>query len=130
MVTDPVADFITRLRNGSAAGRATVTVDFSNLTMAIAEKLAAAGLLKAAVKKGKKTRKFIEVELAYQDGRPRITNVKRLSKSSRRVYLGWRAIRPVRQGHGQLIISTARGVLTGAEARRLKVGGEPLFTIW
>ncbi|MBI2100783.1 MAG: 30S ribosomal protein S8 [Candidatus Vogelbacteria bacterium] len=130
MVTDPIADFITRLRNGSSVGQSTVAVDFSNLTMAIAEKLAAVGLLKAVVKKGKKTRKIIEVELAYQKGRPLITNAKRLSKSSRRVYLGWRAIRPIRQGYGQLIISTARGVLTGDESRRLKVGGEPLFTIW
>ncbi|MBI4136292.1 MAG: 30S ribosomal protein S8 [Candidatus Vogelbacteria bacterium] len=130
MVTDPIADFITRLRNASAVGRSTVTVDFSNLTMAIAEKLTAAGLLKAVVKKGKKTRKFIEVELVYKDGRPRITGARRLSKTSRRVYLGVRAIRPFRQGYGQLILSTPRGILTGDEARRLKVGGEPLFTIY
>lgn len=130
MNADLIADFVTRLRNASAVGKPTVTVDFSNLTMAIAERLTAIGLLKTAVKKGKKTRKFIEVELAYQAGRPRITGAKRLSKSSRRVYLGWRAIRPFRQGYGQLIISTPRGVLTGDEARRLQVGGEPLFAIW
>jgi len=130
MVTDPIADFITRLRNASAVGRPTVTVNFSNLIMAIAEKLTAAGLLKAVVKKGKKTRKFIEVELVYKDNRPRITGVRRLSKTSRRVYLGIRAIRPFRQGYGQLILSTPRGILTGDEARRLKVGGEPLFTIY
>ena len=82
------------------------------------------------VKKGKKTRKFIEVELVYKDNRPRITGVRRLSKTSRRVYLGIRAIRPFRQGYGQLILSTPRGILTGDEARRLKVGGEPLFTIY
>lgn len=131
MVTDPIADFIVRLRNASAVGKPTVTVGYSNLKMAIADTLLAAGLIKGAVKKGKKIKKSIEIELAYRAvGGPKISRVIRVSKPSRRVYLAARAIRPFRQGYGQIIISTPRGVLTGEAARRAKVGGEVLFKVW
>lgn len=130
MINDPIADFIVRLQNGSAARRASVTVGFSNLNMVLAEKLAAAGFIKGAVKKGKKTKKVIEIELAYRGREPRLAGVRRVSKLSRRVYLGARSLRPFRQGYGEYLISTSRGVMTGAEARAAKVGGEVLFAIW
>ncbi len=130
MVNDPIADFIIRLKNASAVKQALVLVDFSNLKLAIAEKLARLGFLKSISKKGKKIKKLLEVELIYKNGKPLITGTKRISKLSRRVYLGSKAIRPFRQGYGYLIISTPKGILTGDEARLAKVGGEPLFTIW
>lgn len=130
MTTDPISDFIICLKNGAAVRKPAVTTGFSNLKLAVAEKLIALGFIKSAVKKGKKTRKNLEIELAYQNGRPRLTGVRRLSKSSRRLYLGARRIWPFRQGYGQIILTTSRGILTGDEARAAKIGGEPLFKIW
>ena len=130
MNTDSISDFIICLKNGSAVRKPAVTVGFSNLKMAVAEKLIVLGFIKGAVKKGKKTRKNLEIELAYKDNRPRITGVRRMSKSSHRLYLGARGIWPFRQGYGQVILTTSRGIMTGDEARAAKIGGEPLFKIW
>ena len=130
MVTDPIADMITRLRNAARARLPTTTVEFSNLKMAVAQALLESGFITTAIKKGKKVRKIIEMTLAMRGREPKLTEVIRVSKSSRRVYQGARDLQPVRQGFGELIISTPRGVMTGSAARRAKVGGEVLFKIW
>ncbi|MEK7585386.1 MAG: 30S ribosomal protein S8 [Patescibacteria group bacterium] len=130
MNSDPIADFIIQLKNAALSAKPSVVVPASNLKLAIAEKLIATGFLKGVAKKGKKTKKYLEVELAYVNGSPKIAGVKRVSKTSRRVYLGNQSIRPFRQGFGQMILSTPKGILTGDEARTAKVGGEALFTIW
>ena len=131
MVSDPVADFITRLTNAGAIRKASVSIPFSNFKMAIAEKLKDAGFIKSIDKKGKKVKKTLEVALKYDEaGNHVINGVKRISKPGRRMYKGSNEIIPVRYGHGQLILSTPKGVLTGKEARKEKVGGEALFEIW
>jgi len=130
MVTDPIADLITRLRNAARAGLPTAVVEYSNFKMAVAQVLLECGFITAATKKGKKVKKVIEMALAYTGRRPKLTGAIRVSKPSRRVYQGARDLRPVRQGYGELVISTPRGVMTGTAARRAKVGGEALFKIW
>jgi len=130
MSTDSISDFIIALKNGSMGGKPTVVTSFSNLKLAVAEKLATIGFIKGVVKKGKKMRKNIEIELAYSGREPKISGVKRMSKTSNRVYLGAREVWPFRQGFGHLILTTPRGIMTGAEARAAKVGGEVLFKIW
>lgn len=128
---DVIGDFIIRLKNGGAAKKTSVSVPFSAFKLAIAEKLKDAGYVKAVEKRGKKVRKTIEVLLKYDDaGRPAIRGVKRISKPGRRLYRSVLEIMPVRYGHGALILSTPKGVLTDKEARKERVGGEALFEIW
>jgi len=112
-----------------------VVFTHSNVKMAILECLAKAGFVAGVSKKGKKSKKngpqYIETTLAYDaDGRPRISDAKRLSKTSKRVYISAKEIRPVRSGYGVLVLSTPKGVLTGDEAKKQRVGGEVLFSVW
>lgn len=131
MVTDPVGDLIIRLKNAGAVKKASVSVPFSTFKMAIAEKLKNAGYIQSVDKKGKKVRKTIDIALKYNAaGAHVIHGVKRVSKPGRRLYRAAREIVSVRYGHGSLILSTPRGVMTDKEARKEKVGGEALFEIW
>lgn len=129
-MTDPIGDFIIRLKNASAAGRDSLSVPYSELKSRAAEVLREEGFIKSSVKRGKKSQKFIDIELFYNEKKPRIHGVRRISKPSRRLYLGHRDILPVKQGFGLSVISTPAGVMSGRDARKLKVGGEPLFEIW
>ena len=131
MITDPVGDFIIRLTNAGAVKHATVSVPFSNLKLAIAEKLKDAGYVTGVDKKGKKVKKTLEVTLKYNaDGSPFIEGVKRVSKPGRRMYKSVHEITRVRYGHGALVLSTPQGIKTDKEARKEKVGGEAMFEIW
>lgn len=130
MVTDPIADFIIQLKNAGAVGKAEVSLPFSNLKLAVAEKLKEAGYIVSAEKKGKKVKKTLAVTLKYEDGTHVIHDVKRISKPGRRMYRTVSEIVPVHYGHGALILSTPKGILTDKEARKEKVGGEALFEIW
>ena len=131
MVTDPIADFINQIKNAGAAKRDVVSVPFSKFKYAVAHKLKDAGYIKAVAKKGKKTRKSVEIEILYTPaGTPKINGVKRVSKPSRRVYERADSIRNVKYGKGALILSTPKGVLTDKEARKEQVGVEALFKIW
>ena len=131
MITDPIGDLIIRLKNGSDVKKTQVSIPFSMFKMAIAEKLKDAGFVKSVEKKGKKVKKTIDVTLVYDAaGTPKIQGVKRISKPGRRLYRSVNDIVPVRYGHGAIILSTPKGVLTGTEARKAQVGGEALFEIW
>lgn len=131
MVNDPIGDLIVQLKNAGDVKKASVSVPFSMFKMAIAEKLRDAGYVKAVEKKGKKVKKTIDVLLKYDEaGKHVINGVKRISKPGRRLYRGAKEIVSVRYGHGSLVLSTPRGVLTDKEARKEKVGGEALFEIW
>lgn len=130
MVVDPVSNFITKLKNASLAGKTTVEVPHSKFIEAIANLLKQENFIKDIVKKGKKVVKSLEVELIYEEGRPRITDVDRISKFSRRVYKGAKDIKPVRNGLGVLVLSTPKGIVTDKTAKKEKIGGEALFKIW
>lgn len=130
MITDPISDFLIQLKNGNRAKRESVTLPASNLKLATAEALVKAGYLKSVVRRGKKVKKFLTCELVYLDGEPKITQVKRLSRPSRRIYFNTGDIKSVRQGFGTLFLSTPKGVMTGKEARDAKLGGEALFEIF
>jgi small subunit ribosomal protein S8 len=130
MRTDPLSDLIIRLKNAQLAGQTMTSIPFSELKWAVVESLRGAGYLKAVSKRGKKVKRFIEAELLYTENGPRISEARRISKPSRRVYHRAAEIRPVRQGYGVAIYSTSQGIMTDAEARQAKVGGEALFKIW
>ncbi len=130
-MTDPISDMIVRLKNARMAGKDVAEVPLSRLRLAVAEKLMERGVIARVVKRGKKTRQSLELTLARDgEGMYRFTDVDRVSKPGRRVYVGAGEIQGVRGGTGFLLVSTPKGVLFGDEARKENVGGEVLFKIW
>lgn len=111
------------------ARKESVSIPFSQMKRAIAEVLAREGYVADVDGKSAKGGP-LTLSLVYKDGRPAINGIKRISKPSRRAYMGVRDMRPVRRGHGLLVLSTPLGVVTGKEARVKRVGGEALFEIW
>jgi small subunit ribosomal protein S8 len=129
-MTDPISDMFNRIRNAKALLKPRVEVPFSNLKYEIAKILEKEGYIEKAEKKGKKTKKTIEISLKYLDKQCVISELKRVSRPGQRVYLPRKAIRRVRGGYGISIISTSRGLMTDKEARKQKIGGEIICQIW
>ena len=129
-MTDPIADFFNRIRNGYAAKNAAVLIPYSKLKEEIARLLQAKRSIARSEKKGRKIRKFLEVHLRYDGTKPAIRGVKRISRPSRRLYIKASDIRSVRQGFGFLIVSTSKGLMTGEDARKAHLGGETIAEIW
>ncbi|MBX4198434.1 30S ribosomal protein S8 [Candidatus Parcubacteria bacterium] len=127
---DPISNLIVQIKNASDAGKDMVTVPYSRMKEEILTVLEKEGFVKSVAKRGKKIHKSIDVGLMYDTYGPRVKGVKRMSHLSKRMYGGVKDLRPVKQGHGVLVITTPKGILTDAEARRQKVGGELLFKIW
>jgi small subunit ribosomal protein S8 len=131
MVNDPIGDFIIQIKNAGMVRKATVSVPYSKLKHAIADKLVDSGFVEGAEKLGQKVKKELKVTLKYNDsGKHFIMGVKRVSKPGRRLYVGADQIFPVKFGKGKRILSTPAGILTGEEAKKKNVGGEDLFIIW
>lgn len=129
-MVDPISSLIIKLKNANVAGKTSVTFPYSKMREAILMTLQKEGYVKAVSKKGKKVMKEIEAELVYDNGAAKISGVEQISKQSRRIYQGASEIRTVRNGFGALILTTPKGILTGKDARKEKVGGEVLFRIW
>lgn len=127
---DPIADFFIRVKNGYRARKTAVVVPHSKMRAEIARILAERGYLEGVEKKGRKVRKFLELKLRYTGAIPAFTDVKLISKPSRRLYVKRSEIRSPRQGFGMLIVSTPKGLLTGEEARKAGVGGEAIAEVW
>ncbi len=130
MVTDPISDFIIRIKNGSDAKKPVVIVSYSKFAENIAHALKKAGYIASVEKKGKVFTRDLELGLIYLDSGPRIHGAERISKPSRRVYMKSDDIRMYRSGFGNSFISTSKGIMTDSEAKKNKVGGEVLFKIW
>ena len=129
---DTISNFIIKIKNAGNAGLSSVVVPETKLTRAIAEVLEKHGYVKSVSKKAAKkgVGATLEVEIAYEGDAPRISNVQRVSKLSRRVYEKAKDIRPVRNGFGSTILSTPKGIMTDRDAKKAGVGGEVLFKIW
>jgi len=131
MVGDTVGDFIIQLKNAGMVGKKQVSLPYSKLKHAIADKLVQEGFVISADKEGKKVTKTLEVKLKYDaKGDHHIRGVKRVSKPGRRLYIKATEVYPVKFGKGRMILSTPQGILTGEESRKQNVGGEQLFIIW
>jgi small subunit ribosomal protein S8 len=128
MVTDPISDFIIRLKNSSDAKKTSVTVIASKLTENIAHVLKKAGYISSVEKS--KTKRELELGLIYFDGTPRINGVERVSKPSRRLYQKSSDIRTFRSGFGNTVFTTSKGIMIDVDAKKSKLGGEILFKIW
>ena len=137
-MTDPISDMLTRIRNGSKARKDAVSIPLSKIKFEIARILKKENYIGEFTKRGKGAVKYLDVSLKYeqtdaatpQSRTPIIDEIRRVSRPGQRIYASFREIKPVKNGHGIVVISTPKGLLTGAEARREKVGGEVLFEIW
>ncbi len=131
MVSDPIADMLTRIRNGQTARMARVDIPKSKIKVAIAEILKAEGFIEDFRVISDKKQGLIEVKLRYDDSRtPVIQGIQRVSTPGLRQYLPSKEIPKIRNGLGVLIMTTSRGVMTDRAAREANVGGEALCAVW
>jgi small subunit ribosomal protein S8 len=129
-MTDPITDFFNRIRNAQSVSKEGVIVPSSNLKYEIAKILQKHGFIEKAEKKGRLSKKVIEITLNYEQGKPEISGVKRISKPGQRIYKNFKELKPVKSGYGMAIISTSKGLMTDKEARKQKLGGEVVCEVW
>ena len=129
--SDPIADFLTRVRNAQQARHAALEVPASKVKYAIAKILEKYGYVGTVERNEEGPQGTIRVELKYDENqKPLIGNIKRVSKPSRRVYVSVDNIPSVLNGLGIAVLSTSHGVMTGQEAKAANVGGELLCTVY
>ena len=130
-MTDPIADMLTRIRNGSTARHTIVEIPSSRMKVEIARLMTEQGYVVGYEVKQGEHGEVIHVELKYAKNRERvISGIKRVSEPGRRVYAKKESLPKVLGGLGTAIISTSRGLVTSAEARKLGLGGEVICFIW
>ena len=131
VLSDPIADFLTRVKNAGAARNEVFTAPYSSIKAEIARILQAEGYIWSYEIVGEGKDKAIVVKNKFAaDGKSIITNVKRCSKPGRRQYVPSAEIPTVMNGLGISIVSTSHGMMTGAKARKLQIGGELIALIW
>ena len=129
-LTDPMADMLTRIRNGNIAKHSEVKIPFSKIKESMASILKNEGYIANYEIKEEGTKKDIAVTLKYMDGETVIKGLKRISKPGRRVYTSVENLPKVLGGLGIAIVSTPKGVITDKECRKHNVGGEVLCYVW
>jgi small subunit ribosomal protein S8 len=131
-MTDPIADMLTRIRNANRVHFKSVDVSLSRVNLNIAKVLKKANYISGYdVKKNTKAHAVLRIYLRYPDTkRTVITDIQRVSKPGRRLYVNSERITKVLNGYGIAILSTSKGVMTDKEARDLNVGGEVLCNVW
>ena len=130
MITDPIADMLTRIRNANQMKHATVSMPASKVKAEILRVLKAEGYISEYVVKEEDNKKFIEVTLKYVNKQRVIQGIKRISKPGLRVYAKANELPRVLNGLGVAIVSTSSGVMTDKEARAKKLGGEVIAFVW
>lgn len=130
-MTDPIADLLTRIRNANKAGFDSVTIPHSKMKEAVVNVLKDEGYLKGVDVLGEGIRKNLVVHLKYKGKKERvIEGLVKISKPGRRVYIGYEDIKPVRGGMGVAIFSTPKGILSDETAKKQKLGGEWICSVW
>lgn len=130
-MSDTIGDMLTRIRNATRAGHLSVSVPSSKLKVEICRVLKKEGFIDDYRVEGDPVKPELVIHLRYtKDRRSVIQGVRRVSRPSIRKYAGYRDIKPVRSGFGIQIVSTPQGIMTGREAKRMKVGGEIICEVW
>jgi small subunit ribosomal protein S8 len=141
VINDPIADMLMRIRNAGSAGKKTTLIPFSDMKFRIANVLQKEGYIEFVAKKTlkgtKNSMRVLEVGIVYDAPAhagavlvPRVRGMERISRPSRRMYVGAKEIRSVNQGHGMTILSTPKGLMTDVDARKEHVGGELICKVW
>lgn len=128
--TDPIADLLTRIRNAVMVGKTEVRVPTSKLKAVVARELQKAGYLDKVTEEKGSPRGTLVITINQPGANSRITEIKRVSKPGRRVYAGASEIPKVKSGRGVVLVSTSKGVITGREAVKQRLGGELLLTVY
>lgn len=126
-------DLLVQIKNAEAVRKPLIRVKFSKVDFGIAKILLESGYIKDVKKKNLGRKTFLEITLPQKEefnGYKKIEGFKFFSKPSRRFYIGYRDIKLPKQGRGVAVISTSRGIMTSAEAKKRKLGGEYLFELW
>ena len=128
---DKIGEMLITIKNAGRASKASVVLPYSNLRHAVAECLSKQNYVGTIAKKtDKKNKPVLEISISYEGRLPKVTNVERISKPSKRVYFGSDEIKPFKNGYGRIFLSTSKGIMTDKEARKENLGGEALFKIW
>ena len=130
MVTDPIADFLTQIRNGVTAGKAEIIAPYSRIKSDIAHILKEEGYVRAAELVKKDNKQWLRVELKTGGARRSIEGIRRVSRPGLRRYVGAKEMPRVLGGLGTAVVSTPKGLMTGVEARKQNVGGELICFVW
>jgi small subunit ribosomal protein S8 len=128
--TDPIADLLTRIRNAVMVGKNEVRVPASKLKLTIAQELVKAKYLDSVKVESAKPRDIIVITINKPGENSNITEIKRVSKPGRRVYVGASEIPRVKSGRGLVLVSTSKGVVTGETAVKQRLGGELLLSVY
>ncbi len=128
-MADPISDMFIRIKNAQLAGHEMVALPYSKFKHEIAKVLDKHEMIKSVERKGKRVRKTLEIELKPLESQVRIHDVKLISKPSRRLYAPLKKIPSSKHG-GLILLSTPKGVMCEAEARKTKAGGEILAEVW
>jgi small subunit ribosomal protein S8 len=126
MMTDPIADMLTRIRNGQRAGKVSVSMPSSKLKMSIAKVLKDEGYIADFSASDEAGKAVMSIDLKYYEGRPVIENLKRISRPGLRIYKANDELPKVQDGLGVAIVSTSKGVMSDRAARAAGEGGEVL----
>jgi small subunit ribosomal protein S8 len=129
MMTDPIADMLTRIRNGQQAEKVSVRIPSSRVKRAIAQVLKDEGYIEGFAEHRDGAKAVLEVMLRYHEGEPVIERIDRTSKPGLRQYRGKRALPRVDGGFGVAIISTSKGIMSDRAARKAGLGGEVLCVV-
>lgn len=130
-MTDPISDFLTRLRNASIVKKEIVEVPASKIKYSIAKILETEGYVATVEQYQDGVRSMMRIALKYGDGRePAITQIRRVSKPGLRIYRKADELRRVRSGYGFAIVSTPNGLMTSLEARKRRLGGEVICEVF
>ena len=124
-----IIDLIIRIKNGYMAKKETIESPCSKYKVAVLNKLVSLKFIKGYEVKGE-IKKSMTIDLAYEEDRPAISDVKIYSKPGMRLYISYKNLKPVLSGFGYSILSTSRGIMTDREAKKTKLGGELLFSFW
>ena len=131
MMTDPIGDMLTRIRNAGRVNHAEVRCPSSKLKEAVAKVLSEEGFIGPFRTEGEEKKPVLVMDLRYSNGgSAMMDSVQRVSRPGRRVYLGADEVREVRGGLGMTVLSTSKGVMCDRDARSQKVGGEVICEVW
>ncbi len=130
LIGDPIADFLTRIRNAQQRESKSFQVPATKMLVSIAEILKSEGFIEGFSLEDTVPQKTLQVELKYANGIPAIRELKRVSKPGIRRYVGYKSIPMIMKGLGIAILSTPKGVMTGKQAKAEKTGGEFLCIVY
>ncbi len=128
--TDQIADLLTRIRNAMMVGKTEIWVPTSRLKVAVVDGLKKSGYLKDYNLEKSTPRDILHVVICEKGKNPTITEIEKVSKPGRRIYAGVNEIPTVKSGRGIVLLSTSKGIMTGQEAKKARLGGEILVKVY